>query len=967
MSDSMSGETETSATLGATLPATGRPTSPESIARGTVIGRYVVLSKLGAGGMGIVLAAYDPELDRKIALKLLKTQGQSSARTRLQREAQAMAKLDHRNVVAVHDVGLHEDQLFVAMEFVAGKTLGAWMAEVEHPRPWQEVVRVFAEAGRGLATAHEAGLVHRDFKPDNVMLGDDGRVRVMDFGLARAKGDESEDEVADLKSSVEHASGKHLLVSRLTQTGAMLGTPAYMSPEQFEGTAADARSDQFGFCVSLYEALYGTRPFAGKTLPQLCRAVTQGQVEPAPKGVSVPAWLRAIVVRGLASEPEKRWPSMQALLEALAADPAIRRRKWFAIAGMAGLLGGATWGVAWSVRADAQTCTGFEERLAGVWDMGRRAKVRSAIEGTKLSYAPGTWERVEQGLDEYAQQWVAAREQACEATHKGEQSEDLLDLRMACLDERLQHVKATVEVLAAADETVVNKAVAAVAGLPRLERCADVDALMSSIPPPEDEEVRKRVEVLDERLVKAEALQKAGKYAEGLVLTDPVVSEATTLGYEPLLARAWLRQGWLQAKAGKHQVAETTLEQAFESALGQAMLTEAAEASTLLVHVVGYGLARHEDGRHWAKNANPLARAGTDEIRSLCLVTLGNVAFSEGQHEEARGYIEQALAIREELLGSEHPDVALALNNLGNVAFAAGQHEEARGYLERALAINEKALGPEHPDVVLALNNLGGMAKAEGKYEEARGYVARALAIGEKALGSEHPDVATTLDTLGVLARGEKEFEEARGYHERALAIREKVFGPKHRDVATSLNNLGVLAKSEGKLEEARGYHERALAIREKVLGPEHRDVAGSLNNLGGLARSLGKFEEARGYHERALVIEEKVLGPEHRNLAYSLMGIGKALCGEARHADALPHLERALALRTANSVEPNELADTRFTLARALWDAPAEAGRDRERARTLAELARTFYADDGETSANELREVEAWQAEHGE
>jgi tetratricopeptide (TPR) repeat protein/predicted Ser/Thr protein kinase len=904
-------------------PAVGGARAGGSLAPGALIGRYVVLSKLGAGGMGIVLAAYDPELDRKIALKLLKGQGQSSARTRLQREAQALAKLDHRNVVSVHDVGVHDGQLFVAMEFVEGQTLGAWMSKLGRPRPWPEVLRVFAEAGRGLVAAHEAGLVHRDFKPDNVMLGNDGRVRVMDFGLARAEGDEDEGERVNV--SLERTTGTHLLASRLTQTGALLGTPAYMSAEQFEGKAADPRSDQFGFCVSLYEALYGARPFAGKTVAELLETVMKGRVEPAPKGAAVPAWLRATVVRGLAPKPDERWPSMRALLEALANDPAVRRRKWFAVAGVVGVLGGLATGVAWAVREDAQTCAGFEERLAGVWDEDRRAQVQSAIEATKLSYASETWERVEQRLDEYTQQWVAARQQACEATHNGEQSDELLDLRMACLDERLLHIRATVDILAEADETVMQRAVEAVVGLPGLERCADVDALTASIPPPEDPEVAKRVAALDEQLAKAEALENTGKYEEGLALADAVVTEAVALHYEPLLTRAWLQQGSLQEKAGKYEAAEATLERAFESALGQQMVAEAATVSVRLVYVVGSKLARHQDGRRWAKDAKPLTRAwGADDVVAWYLNNVGVIAMQEGKYDEARDDFEQSMAIWEQVLGPEDPHVASSLNNLGGVAYREGKYDEARDYGERALAIREKVLGPQHPKVAGSLSNLSNLASAEGKYEEARDYLERALAIEVEALGPDHPNVSV------------------------------------------SLNNLGIVAYSQGKYAEAREYYGRALAIREQAYGLEHPKVAAALHNLGVVAESEGKYEEARGYHERALTIEEKTLGPEHPSLAATLTSLGEALLGLAKPAEALPHLERALTIHTANAGDPTRSAETRFALARALWDAPAESGRDRERARTLAEQARSAFADAGEMAAKELREVQAWQAKHG-
>jgi tetratricopeptide (TPR) repeat protein/predicted Ser/Thr protein kinase len=1001
-----------SSTLEAALTSSDNAIAADPVATGTIIGRHVVLSKLGAGAMGVVLAAYDPDLDRKVALKLLKARPgpQDAARARLQREAQALARLDHRNVVTVYDVGVHAGQLFVGMEFVEGQTLGEWMASVDEPRPWREVVRVFTEAGQGLAAAHQAGLVHRDFKPDNVMLGKDGRVRVMDFGLARSNDADGEFEapVDSTLEEVKRTTGKHQQLDTLTQTGTMLGTPAYMSKEQFEGREADARSDQFSFCVALYQALYGERPFAGGNLAQLIRSVADEQIRESAKGTRVPVWLRKVVVRGLAADRDARWPSMVALLAALADDPAVRRRKWWAATLAAGLLGGTAWVTSYAVQIDARTCEGFEARLEGVWDDARRAEVKAAIESTKLSYAPTTWARVEERLDTYTRAWVAARAQACEATHEGEQSGELLDLRMACLDERLQHVRATVDLLAAADETVVNKAVEAVAGLPSLDRCADVDALMAEIPPPEDPAVATRVVELDARLIDAQTLEKAGKYTDGLTIVDAVVRDAAALDYEPLQVRAWLEQGILQYRASDYATAEATLEQSYEAAVGLQMAAEAATASSLLVAVVGHGLARPDEGRRWAKDAKPWARAvGTDDALARYYTDLAIVAGNEGKYDEARGYFERALAIREtalgpdhplvagilnnlgvvagnegkldeerdyheralaiveKVLGPDHPDLAAALNNLGTVVRNEGMNDEARGYYERALAIVEKALGPDHPEVASILINLGVVAVVEGASDKARAYYERALAIWEKALGPDHPEVAYAISNLGFVAHGEGNYDEARAYFERALAIWEKALGPDHPEVGSALSKLGVVAEHDGKYDEARAYNERALVNMERALGPDHPDVAGTLHNLSSVAQREGKYDEARGYSERALAIMEKAVGPDHLYVAFPLTGLGGAILGQSNPSEALPHLERALTIRTANHADPMDIAETRFALARALWDAAPEAGRDRDRATTLAELARTAYVEAGEVKAKQLEEVQAWEREH--
>jgi formylglycine-generating enzyme required for sulfatase activity len=329
------------------------------LAIGARIGRYVILERVGNGAMGVVYGAYDPELDRKIALKLLRGVGAGAAplaRARMMREAKAMARLSHPNVAAVHDVGEFEERIFLATEFLSGGTVRSWLEG--QARPWREIVSVFIAAGRGLAAAHAAGLVHRDFKPDNVLLDKEGRARVVDFGLARnaeaaeeesqspgsvidlataAGGSESSDAFPPPKYDPNLPTGVDLNPSdkldKLTRTGALMGTPAYMAPEQFLGESTDERSDQFSFCVALYEALYGQRPFEGDTLLALSTSVTGGILRPLPKERDVPAWIRRAVMRGLRIKRDERYPSMTALIAALEDDPALKGRRRLVYAG----------------------------------------------------------------------------------------------------------------------------------------------------------------------------------------------------------------------------------------------------------------------------------------------------------------------------------------------------------------------------------------------------------------------------------------------------------------------------------------------------------------------------------------------------------------------------------------------------------------------------------------------------------
>jgi tRNA A-37 threonylcarbamoyl transferase component Bud32 len=349
------------------------PTDAATSASGPRIGRYVLLSKLGEGGMGEVFAGYDRELDRRVALKVVRSRRVDDAHSqaRMHREAQALARLSHPNVVQVHDVGEIGGQLFVAMEYVKGETLRTWQGRHDPTTPAGRrlILDMYVQAGRGLAAAHDAGIVHRDFKPDNVLVGDDGRARVLDFGLA------AERRAADLHATATtsaHEGHRGPLDGDLTRTGSILGTPAYMAPEQFLARSIDPRTDVFAFSVALYEALYGETPFAGDTFTARQLAVVGGELRAAPPAAGIPSWLRAVVVHGLSREPSDRHPSMDAMLAALVDDPVERRRRRWRLLGLglaamtvtAVVLVGGLWGLERWERSAAEARAG--ERLTAV-------------------------------------------------------------------------------------------------------------------------------------------------------------------------------------------------------------------------------------------------------------------------------------------------------------------------------------------------------------------------------------------------------------------------------------------------------------------------------------------------------------------------------------------------------------------------------------------------------------------------
>jgi len=444
------------------------------------IGRYRVIGTLGRGGMGTVLEAVDDALERRVALKLLHHDVPARDRGRLLREARALARLSHPNVVQVHDVG--ESPLpFIAMKLVRGKTLAEWQRA--RP-PWRACVRAYLQAGRGLAAAHAKRLVHRDFKPSNCLIDDEGRVRVMDFGLARALDLGAPSDHHDQTPRPHAWPDARSCDSTLTDEGTVLGTLAYMSLEQLRGEEADARSDQFGFCVALWEALHGERPFAGSTPAALERALLREQVRAPPRGRRVPLALRRVLRRGLAADPARRWPTMDELLAALEQLMRPRRYGRLTLATVLGILCIAGAGV-WHELAMAQACSGMEDQLLGVWDPNRRKALGEALLGSPLPHARAAWEAVEPRLAAYAEAWVYASHAVCEAQVREQQPQSVVALRSACLHQRKVALREAVDVLASAEPPTVERAVGLVSQLPRLERCSDVPALLAELPPPE--------------------------------------------------------------------------------------------------------------------------------------------------------------------------------------------------------------------------------------------------------------------------------------------------------------------------------------------------------------------------------------------------------------------------------------------------------------------------------------------------
>ncbi|HEY3803947.1 MAG TPA: tetratricopeptide repeat protein [Kofleriaceae bacterium] len=988
------------------------------------IGRFTVQRVLGTGGMGVVYAAHDPELDRDVAIKLLRgIHASAEARQRLLREAQALAKIDHRNVIKVHDVGSHRGQIYIAMELADAGNLRAWLAT----RPaLRELVALFVEAARGLAAAHAVGLVHRDVKPDNVLLCRGGRVCVTDFGLVGIERGSEPEPQRD---------------QSLTRTGAVMGTPRYMSPEQFRGEPATAASDQFSLCVALYEAVYGAHPFGGATFEELSASVTRGELLAAPAGRRVPRWLRRALVRGLALDPAARFPAMTALIAALDRGRARRRAQ---VAGIA--LGVAAVAAALAVgfgRSRAIACGDGAGELAAVWNPARRVQLQASFAASGRPHAAETFARVAPIVDAWGAAWTVDHRGVCEATHvRGEQSERALDVRMSCLTDKLDQLGATLDVLGTGDGVAVDRALDAVLRLPDASSCARATELAAP-PLASVAAVAERASIAA-RVDRANAELELGHYAAARTIANAALGDSRAVGDQPIVARAARVLGQAQRRLAdraalasfreairvaraSHDTATEVAASAdladalaalagkYDAALEVVELADAAAATTHLAPEVAIELDDARGDVDLARGKPALARTayeralargekelGPDHVLVLTtLAQLGHVAQVDGKLADARRFYERVLAARQRIEAPDHPDVAGALDDLGNVARAESKLDDAKALYDRALAIRIAALGRDHPAVADSYDNLGAFSAERGDPVAARAYFEQAMAIYKRADGDDSVELAITLTHLGNALVVVRDYKAATPVLERARAIFEAKLGAGDLHVAYTSSELGVIAEREGRLDDALAMIRRAEQIAIAAQGADHPDIPDYLEREASVLESQNKLAEATslavravelyrsaygGEHPRlaqglgalaqlqgqqndyagalaswqqALAIFDKTLPRDHPNVSFALNGIGDALTELGRPNDALPYLERALAIRTAAKMPDALVAETHFYLAAALAASPATRARGVAEARTALELYRRAGDDD------DVKQMTIWLAAH--
>ncbi len=879
------------------------------IATGTRVGRYVVEREVGHGGMGVVYQADDPELGRKVALKwLLALQPEASegpSANRLQAEAQALGRLNHPNVVSAHDFGTHGGRVWLAMEFVDGMTLRRWLKR--QPRSWREVMPVLEAVARGVAAAHAAGLVHRDLKPDNVMIGHDGRIKVMDFGLARAERSRGDGPVVLATMSTEQG----LLAEadpeiRMTRTGTAIGTPAYWAPEVWDGHDAGPAADQFSWCVMAWEALFSRHPYADESRESLAAAVRAGRRLLPPSGAQVPGWLRRVLLRGLAVAPRRRYPDMTRLLAAL--DAGRRRHRVLVVLGVAvpafaSLLLVQQW---LRVRAIAACDEQAHEAVAVVWNEAARSSLRDGLLRTGAPFAAVTADKLLPWLDAYAAAWTDAAVAVCRrADVEDGWKPELVVAARECLAERGQYLETLLGTLAAAEDDTEGRGAAsaagtAVASLPGIDACLD-ERRLGARPLALDGQ-RQEVRRIRGIVARAAALDAAGQYREGLAQIEIAGRDAEVLGWPPLRAEVARRRGSLQVALGEYEAAEETLKAGYLLAgeVGEDELF--ADTASALAFTVGYHLARHAEGIHWGLTAEMLLKrfwTPRDNIRwAQVLDNLGSAYQEDGQFERAIELYQRAIGIAEAALGPDHPALVRYVRNLAWGYYAMGAYDQTDTHITRALALAESTLGPEHPEVAGLLTIVGDVHHARGKDDAAIAVHRRVLAMLVDAYGDLHPTVAMAHSNIGIAHESRGETAETIHHFERALEVRKAVFGADHPRVARSISNLGSAYYGNGEYDRAIALNEEALAMLERRLAPMHPDLLAPLNILAQAYQARGDLPRARTTFERALAVARASLGPEHPNVAALLGNLSSVLYEQGHESEAIAHIQQSLTLK---------------------------------------------------------------------
>ncbi|MFV8751933.1 protein kinase domain-containing protein [Nannocystaceae bacterium ST9] len=859
---------------------------------GQEFGRYRLIEAVGRGGMGTVWRAHDSKLGRDVAIKLLHDgalRRPLRARRQLLAEAALMAKLAHPNVVRVYDVGEFEGELFLAMELVRGKTLRTWQQQ----RSWRELVDVYRQAGAGLAAAHQANLVHGDFKPDNVLIGDDGRVLVTDFAMTRhvvearlelelagveadTPAGESDDSDTRIGSTTSSA---HIPLVK--------GTPAYMAPEQFDGEVADARSDQFSFCVALWEALAGERPFRGRNWTQLREAMDRGPRTPSERVGPRALW--AALERGLKPKREDRWPTLDELLERLQWIQG-RTRRW-SLAGLG--LGLTSLGFVAAIvqrEPDPETVAIVQQcdpeqaasELAEAWSSERQQAIVTAFVASELPYAEPAAKTTIARLDEWTAAWTAARAEACTSG-----DDEAARLSLVCLDRNKDSFIELVDVLGETNPTTVEVAGELVELLPVASACAEFEL-------PLDEQARTSDELaalsrLAAQVDRIEMLWLIGRLDDAMVLTEALMQEAEALDADGIIARGHKLRGMLRLDTGEREVA---LDELLTAALGaraaglpkleaQCWLTMAEAES----RVGGSGAAR------WVTIAAPLVEQVDDPELDFDLANhRGFVAQASGKPAEALKWFEQAL----DLLEADEREFRRmqALNNIGVVLVNLDQTDRARAVMTELIEIGERNLPAGHPSFGMFYNGLAGVESTRGNYTVACEHYRRAHDILNATFGHDHIHTQSVRYQLALCKVDIGQCDEGRRLLDEMIPVLRK--DPNSAVLLPSVLGWRSLLCNEVQ-PDSLALADEAVERAEQVFPAGSLGLAKILSHRAWLLLALDDYPGAERGFVAVLAILEAELSEGHIERDAALGGLWAARAGLGRADEARPMIEEAI------------------------------------------------------------------------
>ena len=946
-----------------------------------VLGQCGLERVLGTGAKGAVLGGVHLKLDHPVAVKVVR-QDQGSDRwctdenKRLLLEAQALARLEHANIVRIYDASEEAGLLYVVMAQVNGSTL----QEAEKGKTWQEIVELYLAAGRGLRAAHEQSIIHRDFKPTNVLVSDKGEVKVADFGLAldfksrqlrtTAAGEarKHEVEVVDFGLALDSKSRQlqtmaageareneilrtdpDIRDSRITAGGQANGTPLYMPPEQFNGDA-DVRSDIYAFCGALFEALYGEPPFVGRNWWSLCAEKSKGAIVARPAGSKVPGWLDRLVRRGLCADPDHRQQSMAEVLVAL--DYRARRRRRLSFAGIG--LGASALSIAVALLPPVvDPCVGGDSQIAEVWDDSKRDELFSGTGDTERPQV----ERIAGLLDSRAEQWAGSFGEICSATmHDGTQSAELQDVRMACLQRQKVEIREFLRQLIERPQAgFLDGAIEAAARLPNPIVCEHE----SRIPLPSEDQVE-RVGKIEGELAAVEITELRGDYQEALAKAELVASEAADVGYAPTQVRALLVLGRIHRKIGDRLQTIDTLVHALDLAESNGLDSLAADVSSLLTKAAALVLHEPVHGELWAdQTRRKISRLDRGEWsawtgggrRAELLNNRGLVEhYAKRDYKAAAKLHREALLMRESLPGDARLLIADSHLNLGLSLLEAGDIDGARKHTQRSIDINREVLGIEHPRVADGLFNLAYALMNAGRYDEAVAAAEKSLAIDERSIGQARRDRGSAHKLLSSIHELRDDMpsaeKHARSYSEAVLSqVGDNVRSPAERADAR-LRLANVLRESD-RIDEARDEYQRALdELPRELSGDETNLRSAILIERGVASTNIKAFDDAKRDFTEALDLAASVEGDAYVLVAFAAKGLGRLLVEEMRYEEAIEPLTESLAY--AKSLHHEALlAEVQALLAEALITGAL----DPPRGRVFAGEALKYY------KSNEIEE----------